>query len=138
MAVIIKTTFYLTLSNMNDLLFTIHGLMKVGLVISVLVLVSTWPGRASAAAAVIQQCGLLFAGLAAVATGAMRLPITDEPDTDSQSAEPSDLDSEVSKPLFNIDGTPMFGDIDANGNPYGLVGSPFDHWHNDTWSQFDD
>ena len=75
----------------------------------------------------------------AAATGAMRLPVTDAPDTDSQSAEPSDSDSEWVKPLFNIDGTPMFGDFDANGNPYGLVGSPFDHWHTyDTWSLFDD
>jgi len=146
---------------MSDLLLIVPGLMKGGLLISVLVLVSAWPGGASAAAAVIQQCSLLFAGLVGAATancyehmryaetsavtGCLNLPHTDEPGADPPSPEPvsatdedrDDLDSDV-KPLFNIDGTPMFGDIDANGNPYGLTGSPFDRSDSDdTWSLFD-
>lgn len=31
-----------------------------------------------------------------------------------------------SEPLFNIDGTPMCGSVDINGNPYGVTGSLFD------------
>lgn len=141
----IKTTFSLTLSGMNDVLLLIHGLMKICLVISVLVLVVTWPGRSSAAGAVIHQGGLLFAGLVGATTGSMTLPVTDESGAAPPLQEPMsatqedycDSDSEV-KPLFNIDGTPMFGDFDANGNPYGLTGSPFDRSDcDDTWSLFD-
>lgn len=53
---------------MSDLLLLIHGLMKLALVIGVMVLVATWPGRSSAAKAVVQQGGLLFAGLVGAST----------------------------------------------------------------------
>ena len=52
---------------MSDL-FLIHGLMKVGLVIGVMVLIATWPGRTSATSAVARQAGLLFAGLVGAST----------------------------------------------------------------------
>lgn len=48
---------------MSDVLLLIHGLMKAGLVVGVMVLVTTWPVRSSAAGLVVQQGGLLLAGL---------------------------------------------------------------------------
>lgn len=31
------------------------------------------------------------------------------------------MSAAITAPLVNIDGTPMFGDVDAKGNPYGVV-----------------
>ena len=45
---------------MSDLFLLIHGLMKIGLVIGVMVLVATWPRRSSAAGTVVRHGGLLF------------------------------------------------------------------------------
>lgn len=39
-----------------------------------------------------------------------------------------------SGPSVNIDGTPMMGSIDINGNPYGVTESS---WSNDSWSHHD-
>jgi len=46
--------------------------------------------------------------------------------------------SSILEPAFNIDGTPMYGSIDINGNFYGMTGSPFDSWCGDSWRLFDD
>ena len=35
--------------------------------------------------------------------------------------------SHDSSPCFNVDGTPMMGDIDLHGNPYGVISSDFEH-----------
>lgn len=41
------------------------------------------------------------------------------------------------KPAFNIDGSPMLGDFDANGNPYGVTGrDPFEHTFHDSGPSF--
>jgi hypothetical protein len=34
-----------------------------------------------------------------------------------------DHSSDPMKPIVNIDGTPMFGDMDAHGNPFGVTSS---------------
>lgn len=157
--VTMKTTFYLTLSDMNDLLLIVHGLMKLGLVIGVLVLVATWPGRSSAAGSVIQQGGLLFAGLvgaatansyvrtaeACTATGSVSL-LDSEPEADSPWPDPvsathedRDSDADAFKPMFNIDGAMMMGDFDVNGHPWGVTDSLCDSCDSTTsWSMWDD
>ncbi|WP_087866240.1 hypothetical protein [Comamonas thiooxydans] len=38
----------------------------------------------------------------------------------------ADIDAQIEamdagKPMVNIDGTPMMGDVDINGNPYGVT-----------------
>ncbi len=52
---------------MSDLLL-IHGLMKLALLVGVMVLVATWPGRSSAAGTVVRHGSLLFAGLVGALT----------------------------------------------------------------------
>jgi len=49
-----------------------------------------------------------------------------------------DSDSDRFEPLFNIDGTMMLGDFDANGNMYGVTDSHFDSWDSTTTSMWDD
>lgn len=68
---------------MSDLLLLIHGLMKIGLVIGVMVLVATWPRRSSAAGTVVRHGGLLFAALVGAST-ANRYVRTAESATDRE------------------------------------------------------
>lgn len=49
--------------------------------------------------------------------------------------------SASSEPSVNIDGTPMCGGIDINGNPYGVTSTDDSFDHNssfDSFSSFDD
>ncbi|RVT47683.1 hypothetical protein ENE75_23995 [Rubrivivax albus] len=160
---------------MADLLLLIHGLMKIGLVIGVMVLVATWPRRSSASGTAAHQGGLLCAGLVDVPTanryvhttasakssefdddafagaGTLLEPIgplatiaseTDPPWPDPLSRTHEDrwMDSNSDRfePAFNIDGTMMLGDFDANGNMYGVTDSHFDSWDSATSSIWDD
>lgn len=41
------------------------------------------------------------------------------------------------QPSVNLDGTPMCGDLDLNGNVYGDCGSAFDAWDGGTSSTWD-
>ena len=50
----------------------------------------------------------------------------------NMSAFPADSWSDIggiyfSRPMVNIDGTPMIGDVDMNGNPYGVTTDHFPH-----------
>ena len=49
-----------------------------------------------------------------------------------------DSDSDRFEPAFNIDGTMMLGDFDANGNMYGVTDSHFDSWDSAASSMWDD
>lgn len=44
------------------------------------------------------------------------------------------MSDDTSRPMFNIDGTPMIGDVDIHGNCYGMTSS---HSTFDTHSMFD-
>lgn len=63
-------------------------------------------------------------------TGSHRLG-AEEPDFSEFGGMTSDLfDFDQWRPLVNIDGTPMVGDVDTHGNPYGVT----DDWHSpDKW-----
>lgn len=56
----------------------------------------------------------------------------EEPDFlkfDGMTSDPFDFDQW--RPLVNVDGTPMVGDVDIHGNPYGVT----DDWHlPDKWN----
>ena len=40
-------------------------------------------------------------------------------------------------PSMNLDGTPMAGDLDLNGNVYGDCGGAFDGWDSSTSGMWD-
>ncbi|MCL1036718.1 hypothetical protein L2750_06080 [Shewanella submarina] len=42
-------------------------------------------------------------------------------DSDNKTALNTESDTEMVKPMVNVDGTPMCGDVDIKGNPYGVV-----------------
>lgn len=42
------------------------------------------------------------------------------------------FDSSMLTPRVNVDGSPMMGNIDINGNPYGMVGAESGAWNSDT------
>jgi hypothetical protein len=108
----IKTTLSLTLFSMNDILLLLHGLMKVLLVAGVMVLVVTAPSRADAP----------VRGQLAVATQATDNDQNDDASWGRRMLHTDDdrwLEADDASPSMNLDGTPMAGDLDTNGNFYG-------------------
>jgi hypothetical protein len=113
---------------MDDFLLLIHGLMKVALVIGVLVLVATAPSPAiafglqeepSASADSSSAARIEAAGWEADErrSSSRCIPYVDDDDW----MESSSYDHGM-----NLDGTPMNGDLDLNGNSFGDCGGPFD------------
>jgi hypothetical protein len=97
---------------MHDTLLLLHGVMKVMLVIGVMVLVATAPSRASASSHQIQTGPAHSVALHeddSPTWGRRMLHATD----DDRWLEPDD------QPFTNLDGTPMAGDIDLDGNFFG-------------------
>lgn len=150
---------------MDDLLLLIDSLMKVALVVGIMVLVATAPSRAATAAG-HGLSGSLFTGLVGASAAAHRNggSMTDSFDDDlvdrsalehpvSIDTEPVDHETDhwrydsnhVSMMEFNlfehstnIDGTPMCGSVDINGNAYGITESHFeDSWGGGMSSMFD-
>lgn len=152
---------------MDDLLLLIDGLMKVALVVGIMVLVATAPSRAVTAADQ-GLSGPLFTGLVGASSaahrngGSMTDSFADDDDLVDRSAleHPvfSDMETVDHEPdhwrydsnhvsmmefdLFehstNIDGTPMAGCCDINGNAYGITESHFeDSWGGGMSSMFD-
>lgn len=133
---------------MVDLLLLIHGLMKVALVVGVMLLVATAPTSAAVADRTVdhppsaQSISSSLAGGMSDDTGAVHLPAFDqawhleagraEPDQDhwrNESARVSATDDDhFPRHTMNVDGTPMFGNIDINGNSWGITESHFDDW----------
>jgi hypothetical protein len=115
---------------MDDVLLLLHDLMKLALIAGVIVLVATTPSRAGT-----EGHGLL--------TSAAQTTTHDQDDKPSWGRRmllaDDDLwsDSEDTTSSFNVDGTPMAGDIDLNGNLYGCCSSGLDSWDGSTSSMWD-
>ena len=112
---------------MDDVLLLLHGLMKIALVASVMVLVATAPARA----------GATNHGRQAGATPATEPDQDDEPTRSRKMLLAHDDDHWLEsddQPSVNLDGTPMCGDVDLHGNVYGDCGSAFDSWDSTTTS----
>ena len=115
---------------MDDALLFIHGIMKLTLVLGVMVLVATAPSQASTRGHGLQT------GLVPAAT----CDHDDEPSWGRWMLLADDdlwSDSEDTTSSFNVDGTPMAGDIDLNGNLYGCCSSGLDSWDGSTSSMWD-
>lgn len=101
---------------MDDALLFIHGLMKLALVVGIMVLVATAPSRASATDQERR-------------TGWVQAAVCDQDDEPSRSRRMLDVDddrwleADDASPSMNLDGTPMAGDLDTNGNFYGDCGT---------------
>jgi hypothetical protein len=110
---------------MTDLLLLIDDLTKFALVVGVMVLVATAPSQASATAHGLH-------------TGAAQATMHDEDDEPSWGRRMLHTDDDErwlhSDDHVNLDGTPMCGDLDLNGNFYGDIGSAFDSWDGSTFS----
>ena len=115
---------------MEDALLFIHGLMKLALVLGVIVLVATAPALADTPGR-------------EVASGRAQTSVCDQDDRPSWGRRmllaDDDLwsDAEDTTSSFNVDGTPMAGDIDLNGNLYGCCSSGLDSWDGSTSSMWD-
>lgn len=115
---------------MNDALLFIHGIMKLTLVLGVMVLVATAPSQAST-----REQGLQT-GLVPAATS----DHDDEPSWGRRMLRAGDDDRWLESddtPSMNLDGTPMAGDLDLNGNVYGDCGGAFDGWDSGTSGLWD-
>jgi len=115
---------------MDDVLLLLDGLMKIALVASVMILVATAPSRAGAASH----------GRQADAAPATAPDQDDEPTWSRRMLHAHDDDHWLEsddQPSVNLDGTPMCGDLDLNGNVYGDCGSAFDAWDGSTSSTWD-
>jgi hypothetical protein len=119
---------------MDDLFLLIHSLMKLGLVVSILVLIATAPSTAAATAYLSRA-----SSPDNVTTPSPAFDDDDDDRLDGASHENFDFEStssmtiETIHPMVNIDGTPMVGDsdIDINGNPFGVTND----WHSaDSWN----
>lgn len=115
---------------MSDALLFLDGILKLALVVGVMVLVATAPSLSHPA-------GHGQQAVAAQATEhdqddkrswGHRMLLAD----DDRWPEPDDT-----SPSMNLDGTPMCGDIDLDGNFYGDSGSAFDSWDGSTSSMWD-
>jgi hypothetical protein len=125
---------------MDDLLLVFHGLMKLMLVVGVMVLVATAPQSAVAS-------GVHAAGMSAQAQAGGTRRLSDHTTFDADDPLDGATDSgweerRVSKDSiwsttsdrdpfeqdFNIDGTPMCGAVDINGNAWGITETHFDDW----------
>lgn len=105
---------------MGDLLLLLDGLMKVALAVSAMVWVATLPSPATPASQRDDDSGPWGTGTGSVTSGSFE----EEPDQFEYST--------------NIDGTPMCGDVDTNGNVFGITESHSDSWTcHDTSSMFD-
>lgn len=113
---------------MDDVLFLLHGLMKVMLIAGVMVLVATTPSRAGTPSHEMQ-------------TGLAQTSDHDQDDKPSWGRRMLHVDDDdrwlQSDDHMNLDGTPMCGDLDLNGNFYGDSGSAFDSWDGSTASMWD-
>ena len=115
---------------MEDVLLLLDGLMKIALVASVMIVVATAPSRAGAASH----------GRQADAAPATTPDQDDEPTWSRRMLHAHDDDHWLEsddQPSVNLDGTPMCGDLDLNGNVYGDCGSAFDAWDGGTSSTWD-
>ena len=115
---------------MNDVLLLLHGLMKLALIDGVVVLVATAPSLADTPGRELD------AGLAQTTTHdqdgkpswGRRMLLADDDRW---------LESDDNSPSMNLDGTPMCGDLDIDGNCYGDCGSAFESWGGSTSSMWD-
>lgn len=105
---------------MSDLLLLIHGLMKIALVMGLMVLVATAPSQAHATSQ----------GQQTVAPHAIEHEEDDEPSWGRRVIHDDDrwLEADEGSPCMNLDGTPMAGDLDIDGNFYGDCGSAHHSW----------
>lgn len=107
----------------GDLLIFVHGAMKIALVVGLIVLVATAPSPAGAAAQDRHPYG-------AVSSPDSVVVERDDSDEDQwpghrRTREDEDdwLGSDDGSPAMNLDGTPMAGELDINGNFFGDCGS---------------
>lgn len=106
---------------MDDVLLLIHGLMKIALVAGVMVLVATAPARASVTGHQLQTSW----------TQAVECDQDHGLGRSRQMLVADDdrwLEVDDASPWTNLDGTPMVGDLDINGNFYGDCGSAGGSW----------
>ncbi len=115
---------------MNDVLLFLDGIMKIALVVAVMILVATAPSRTDATAH----------GLLAVAAQAADHAQDDEPGWSRRMLHAQDDDDWLEsddQPSANLDGTPMLGDLDMNGNVFGDCGGALDAWDGGMNSMWD-
>jgi hypothetical protein len=115
---------------MDDVLLLLHGLMKLTLVAGVMVLVATAPSLADTPGRALE-------------VGEAQTTSHHQDDKHSwghrmlHADDDRWLDFDDTSPSMNLDGTPMCGDLDLNGNFYGESGSAFDSWDGSTSSMWD-
>jgi hypothetical protein len=125
--------------DMSELLLLLDGLMKAALVVCLMVLVATAPSNASARSTAQRYAE----------EGGLRQPDTEatsseeEPDRwragyAYESLASHEEERDPFEHTTNIDGTPMCGDVDINGNVYGITESLFDAWGSDNGSSMFD
>ena len=110
---------------MEDLPLLVDGLMKVALLVGIMVLVATAPSAKSASPngwpepnPEVRRCQCCND------SDFNRGPLDDDDDLETSSMRGS------VGPAVNVDGTPMSGDLDINGNPFGITsGSSSDDSH---------
>lgn len=115
----------------------VHGLMKLALVVGLMVLVATAPTTIAAAE---RRSGLSSPHGVAVAATAGAAVYDDESLGRGRSRLDDGgnwMDSDDSSPSMNLDGTPMNGDLDLNGNFYGDCGCDFHDWSSDAHTMWD-
>lgn len=112
--------------HMDDVLLLVDGLMKVALLVGIMVLVATAPSAKSASPN----------GWPEPNPEVRRRQCCDDIDFNRGPLDDDDDDLETSwmrgsvGPAVNVDGTPMSGDLDINGNPFGITsGSSSDDSH---------
>lgn len=111
---------------MEDLPLLADGLMKVALLVGIMVLVATAPSARSASPNGWREAN----------PDERRHHFCDDSDFDCRRLDDDDDDLGTSwmrtsvGPAVNVDGTPMSGDLDINGNPFGITnGSSSDDSH---------
>ena len=100
---------------MDELLLFLHGLMKLALVVGLMVLVATAPSASPAPHARRLSSGY----------NERRGQRFDDEDDFGRRRSSADLASSWAQsnfePYVNVDGTPMCGDVDTNGNAFGVT-----------------
>ena len=100
---------------MDDLLLLFHGLMKLALVVGLMVLVATAPSSKPAT---------LARRLSSGHNDGRGQRFNDEDDF-GRHRSGADLETNWAQsdfePYVNVDGTPMCGDVDINGNAFGVT-----------------
>jgi hypothetical protein len=148
-----KPTLSLTHFDMDSLFQVMDALMKISLIVCVMVIVATAP-TSNATAATMHCEGPMRAGdrrasviccdgrhtmgddfahaespsFDVVSLLASAPTASESDDWTYESARVPTSDHDAFEHLTNVDGTPMLGDTDINGNSWGIVESHFDDW----------